>query len=812
LFFNTLLKDINTLKILFNAFELEINSFNKKIRNDSNLIENLDVEYLKIQLAFNSNIFIYKYIYSGYYSLETTYQSMCNNYEIVKTPRKITFEKIIKTPDNKINFSFLYNKHNLNKHTEFHEKFEDLKNNEIVLNSIFNLKLNIELIFNSDDYKFLLKFYENKIFIEKIYSAAVEIANLYKFHDSLIHLIVCDFLFAICSFNGYSIQHNFSYIITRGEYLSKIRVRCVIYDIIGIDYHKYLESHKKFLIALRKKNIIERAIVKKIEKIKQTNNHSTVIFIKLLLKENNIINYVRDDVSLDISNTPFLQVKLYNTEYLISSFRNVFKILRKKKEMQFISIDYNSIIKSSRIDFKLSLKLRELNKEAIENMKKKIFSELNINSFDEFFKNLYEIPFKEYESVENANWSNNLNKSKKINFLNQLQKIINIWILDKVKYDVTFFLPAFVDGRGRNYQGSLISPTFSKLFRNLYEFNKTKKFINLQESKFYKIIIKYKNNVVKFKKNNVEYTDIEYYVLIIQFIEIGKYFIKGEKTFIKTEAIINIGIHNYENKVDNGNFDDMLYIKKIYMFIDNFFKNNYIDQNTIIYKDATASGLQNYGIILGYKKDKLHLLNINGEDWCDTYMYLIEKFLDDTQYKKRKYWKSTIMTIPYNATWFTCYNKFKTALKEDGIECTKEEWSKLKKIHSNFYDKIKNNVKNEFYNSTESDFKNFFTYVEWIVVRNYEYKINFQKSRDKYTSTLFLLKEDLNATNTASEANNMHYLDSQLVKHVLNLYEVITIHDCFGIRLCELHLVMDEINSYYSKKIGFDTYSIHIII
>ena len=29
---------------------------------------------------------------------------------------------------------------------------------------------------------------------------------------------------------------------------------------------------------------------------------------------------------------------------------------------------------------------------------------------------------------------------------------------------------------------------------------------------------------------------------------------------------------------------------------------NEIDENTIIYKNATASGLQNYGIILGYKK------------------------------------------------------------------------------------------------------------------------------------------------------------------------------------------------------------------
>lgn len=84
--------------------------------------------------------------------------------------------------------------------------------------------------------------------------------------------------------------------------------------------------------------------------------------------------------------------------------------------------------------------------------------------------------------------------------------------------------------------------------------------------------------------------------------------------------------------------------------------------------------------------------------------------------------------------------------------------------------------------------------------------------RDKYTDILYMINEDKKATETASEANNMHYLDAQLVKTILNKFEMITVHDCFGIRLCELHLMMDEINSYYSKKIGKNTYSIHIII
>jgi hypothetical protein len=57
----------------------------------------------------------------------------------------------------------------------------------------------------------------------------------------------------------------------------------------------------------------------------------------------------------------------------------------------------------------------------------------------------------------------------------------------------------------------------------------------------------------------------------------------------------------------------------------------------------------------------------------------------------------------------------------------------------------------------------------------------------------------------------MHYLDAILIKEIIESFDIIPIHDCFGVRLCELHLVMDKINSYYSKIIKEKTYSIHII-
>jgi hypothetical protein len=75
-----------------------------------------------------------------------------------------------------------------------------------------------------------------------------------------------------------------------------------------------------------------------------------------------------------------------------------------------------------------------------------------------------------------------------------------------------------------------------------------------------------------------------------------------------------------------------------------------------------------------------------------------------------------------------------------------------------------------------------------------------------------MIVNDDDATKKALEANNMHYLDAQLIKNIINDLEVLSIHDCIGIRLCELHILMDKINLYYSKIIGIDTYSIHLMI
>jgi hypothetical protein len=381
-------------------------------------------------------------------------------------------------------------------------------------------------------------------------------------------------------------------------------------------------------------------------------------------------------------------------------------------------------------------------------------------------------------------------------------------ILNRDIFDKEYYLPCFTDNRGRQYYGTLLSPTFYKIFRNMYSFVDEKEFINLEDSRFYKNLIRHKDLVKDFNLN-----DKESYIALVLLIEIGKNFVKvTDECFVETKYIVEMGISNFYN---TGKLDlsDAMYVNKIKNELRNLLKKEKVDINTIIFKDATASGLQNYGILLGYKEEMLKYLNINGDSWCDTYQYIVNKFVDDENFKKRKYWKSTIMTIPYNAEKFSCFVKFIEKLEDDEIfyrKMNEDEKLYIRSMHERFYLKVKNEIKGEFFKNEKADLINF-KYNQWKVIDKKEYKINYNNLRDKYIEKLYYISEDIKSTERSMEANNMHYLDALLVKEILEFFDIISIHDCFGIRLCELHLVMDKINEYYSKKVGKKTYGMYIL-
>lgn len=678
--------------------------------------------------------------------------------------------------------------------------YKDFINNEKILNDKF---LKSEQIFinrfDESEYLLLEKIFDDESLINNIYKVIDKIILQEKIEWNYRFLIIGDFLFSMTSLD---IKDPYNIILktSRNDYINKILIRAEVNTIFNCDFNKYTKIHKKLLIGLRKYGIIEKHVIKIL-----SSDWETIIYFRLKADIKNIEN----TMNIGISENPFYIS--FNKKYLIGSFRNILRLKRKKKEMEDFKICTISVIKSNAIKFNLDRKLYSINRELIEKESIILLNKVGCSSLEEYFRKIKEeLSKKKYnpEILKESYYELNEKVDKYYELMKIYQKMISISILNRKIFNKAIYLPCFFDNRGRQYYGSLVSPTFYKIFRNLYKFEEEKKFIEFKDSKFYNKIMEYKYTI-----NNLNLSENDSYMALILLMEIGKFYLKKEEHLLKTEEFIYRGLENYNKEDEILKFEDRLYLNKIKENLKKLIIGEEYDINTIVFKDATASGLQNYGIILGYKEEKLKYLNLDGQEWCDTYKYIIDKFLETTKFSKRKYWKSTIMTIPYNAEWFSCFKKFTKALKEDDIEYNKmeeEEKDELRELHKKMYYSIKNKLKEDLFTKKEGKLINF-RYNEWRVVNKKEYKVNFEKLRDKYIDTTYILLDDEKTSRRALEANNMHYLDAVLIKKIMEEIEIIPIHDCFGVRLCELHILIDKINKYYSEKIGKETYCIHVL-
>jgi hypothetical protein len=270
-----------------------------------------------------------------------------------------------------------------------------------------------------------------------------------------------------------------------------------------------------------------------------------------------------------------------------------------------------SVIKSNTIKFSLSRELYDINRELIEKEAENMLKSVNCSNLEEYFKKVKEaLNNKDYDYNI---WNKLKTSNKKINEYNEImniyQKMVSMSIIKRDIFDKVIYLPCFFDNRGRQYYGSIVSPTFYIIFRYMYIFVENKDFKNLEQSRFYNKILEY-----KYKIDYLNLSERNSYIALIFLIEIGKFYIKTEEYMIKTEEIIESGLRNYNKEYEELKFGDRLYLNKIKVNLIKLLKGEEFDKNTIIFKDATASGLQNYGIILGYKEDKLEYLNLNGNN------------------------------------------------------------------------------------------------------------------------------------------------------------------------------------------------------
>lgn len=664
---------------------------------------------------------------------------------------------------------------------------------------------------NKDLINFLIN---NENIINKIVLIIEDVFKISDRKSDFKYIILFDFLTIFFDHDVFYLE-SLIFKLERRVYFEKIKMRAKINTLFGINFGEYIITHQKLLIGLRIEGFLERLLYRNHDGEKWNTNCFYIFNANILKSEN---------FSISLAETPFYFKNILGEHYLIQHFRNIHSVKRKKKEMREFQINLENVEKYGKIPFVLSKNLLKLNEDLLNENKEELLQRINCKNFKEYYSKFYEVlknwkknswlvsKILSEESDEDTERLLGYIKSVRKKYddvIEEYEKVVTHAILEKDIFDKRMFLPSFVDNRGRFYFSSFSSPTFCKIFRNLYEFAEKKSWKNLENSFFFNELLKYKELIKNYNLDNKNS-----YIALVLFIEIGKFFIKDKPNIVTTtEDMIRTGIEEYVNpKKTKLKLDEKMYIKKIVNELDKLMRQEDIDEGTVIYKDATASGLQNYGISLGYKYETLRFLNIHGEDWCDTYKYVIERYLEtrDESFKKRKYWKSTIMTIPYNAKWFPSYRKFVNELTKDNLQSNFDD-KKLQELHKNFYEKVKRDIKKDFYSKERGDEKEFI-YDKWEIETEIENKVNYRGKRDKYVTTTYKLIMDEKATKNASEANNMHYLDAQLAHFLMKKFEIISIHDCFGIRLNELHLLMDEINEYYGKHVGFKTYSKHIIL
>jgi len=179
------------------------------------------------------------------------------------------------------------------------------------------------------------------------------------------------------------------------------------------------------------------------------------------------------------------------------------------------SINLEGILRANKIGLILSSKKFESHKEDIDKMISKLLERVGCKNIEEYYeklnkakgdtkevvKELNEVKrFYRDKDIELGSNREDLNKmyrevSKELNtlveneetLLRYYQQINGIEMLKKCKFfDKEIYLPSFIDGRGRQYYYTLLSPTFYKIIRFCYNLSKkSDKIEGLEESPFY---------------------------------------------------------------------------------------------------------------------------------------------------------------------------------------------------------------------------------------------------------------------------------------------------------------------------------------
>ena len=549
-----------------------------------------------------------------------------------------------------------------------------------------------------------------------------------------------------------------------------------------------------------------------------------------------------------LTQTPIsLNKELLNNQYFIETiYEELNSILGTNSQTKAMEelIPWNIKIKNKIDDFEIeTIKLERIlaNKLSIYNNK---FNNKNIGFFKKILLKFYIFQKINIFFKKKAYREISILRGRIADRNSLLQKTLSILVITKLK-DINnpIYYTYSRDFRGRFYANCISHPQSNKILRVILSLidEKAKKYFTKTELINFNLQLSLLKDCPFLKKNHYycirTKVDAESpmairFLLNILFFEIGK--INKIKIYkeggIEIHEIIAEGCRLYQLtekclyfEFGGWDIEERLYCIKYFMVLDEYLKTGRLKKFTIA-KDATASALQNWTLVLNYtNKKSLKMLNLEGCRWHDPYTIIIKEFINnnneyDELYKlklmERSLLKKTIMTQQYNVSCWSSWNYYKNSIENDLLLCKymKTHFKQIKKFHDDFYKFLRGEAfsiffekKKDVINNNEFKFKALgldldFKYKKKDNKKNIIKVVTHNKIRWKF---VFSVYENINTmkSEVAFSANAMHALDALLVDNVSRHIRNIPIHDSFIIEVEDTIKLLDHINKHYNSKL-----------
>lgn len=573
-------------------------------------------------------------------------------------------------------------------------------------------------------------------------------------------------------------------------------------------------------------------IIKETDKLCQKKNRKLVFMCFTILIVNKLIKEQKKTIKNKSQIFYLLKCKIKDYIYL-EMYETPFKIYRENSEI-WIYINHHSNVYNITKKNSFSDKIIDFPKDhSFLNNILDISAYIDFDLLEDHFNERLEIQkIRKDELYDNINiLLNEINKARLTNDNNSSKEFCKIFteICDLIrineilrnKKNILYYFPMILCFRGRIYYTSSISFTYYKeirycLHKGEYEINEKPNFHYLCKTvndEIDKHVIKLDRLInYKFDKFNKDIIRSVLWIMV-SIADIKK---KKLGESIELDRFIEHGIDivNDEKRMENLDVYEKLKLKSLIKTLEEISKNIHIKR--LISKDATASVFQHLIKILGYNSiESLKKCNLYSKNtWYDTYQYILDKWKTDenlknneivNKYFTRKTVKKTIMTSQYGAKFPTCWKYFIENIQNI------DELDELKKYFKKFYEFVNNDI--GILENNSKSIPNKLKDLNFTVITedNCKSDLNYLKQKkgqikiihEGFIKTKSLRNNltviDLIKTKSSSRANYIHVLDSAVVRYIVSIIPILTIHDCFLIDPRNISFLIALVNEAMRK-------------